>query len=216
MPFELPAWTSVPLVVRNENGESEPVEVLIVPQDPGIFSVFKLGLRVDSQNLIRPGDQITIYATGLGQVSPPVASGQAGPSYPLAAMTTAPLVKVGGQLARVEYAGLAPGYVGVYQINATVPSGPSTFSAITSSTNTSAAMVVGSGASLSVSGTGTIAATSLVGPFGIPVAGILCGGGEHDFHHRYGPDEPRSDNHRDGLRLRQDAGDHHGAAFQHQ
>ena len=40
------------------------------------------------------------------------------------------------------------------------------FSALTGSTNTSAAMVVGSGASLAASGTGTIAATS------VPVAGV--------------------------------------------
>ena len=34
-------------------------------------------------------------------------------------------------------------------------------------------MVVGSGASLSATGTGTIAATSLAGPFGIPVASVV-------------------------------------------
>jgi hypothetical protein len=42
----------------------------------------------------------------------------------------------------------------------TGPTGPSTFSAITSSTNTTAAMVVGTGASLTTSGSGTISATT--------------------------------------------------------
>lgn len=54
------------------------------------------------------------------------------------------------------------------------PAGPSTFSAITSSTNTIAAMTVGSGASLLTAGTGTIAATSLSGPFGIPVSAVVA------------------------------------------
>lgn len=44
---------------------------------------------------------------------------------------------------------------------ATGPAGPSIFSAITSATNTTAAMVVGTGASLSTSGSGTIIATGL-------------------------------------------------------
>ena len=46
--------------------------------------------------------------------------------------------------------------------------GSSAFSALTGSTNTTAAMVVGSGASMSTSGTGTIAATSLTGTPALP------------------------------------------------
>ena len=57
---------------------------------------------------------------------------------------------------------------------ATGPPGPSTFSAIASSTNTTAAMVVGTGASIGATGTGTIAATSLSGPFGIPVSVVVA------------------------------------------
>lgn len=46
--------------------------------------------------------------------------------------------------------------------------GSPAFSALTSATNTTAAMVVGTGASLAVSGTGTIAATSLSALTGLP------------------------------------------------
>ena len=55
----------------------------------------------------------------------------------------------------------------------TGPPGPSAFSAITSSTNTVAAMVVGSGATLSVTGTGAITATSL-SVFGVPISGVVA------------------------------------------
>lgn len=56
-------------------------------------------------------------------------------------------------------------------------SGSPAFSTLTSGTNTSAAMVVGSGASLATSGTGTIAATSLAGGStitGTPAASVAA------------------------------------------
>lgn len=51
-------------------------------------------------------------------------------------------------------------YNGTNWVNATVSASTVAFSGISSATNTTAAMVVGTGASLAVSGTGTIAATS--------------------------------------------------------
>jgi fibronectin-binding autotransporter adhesin len=62
-------------------------------------------------------------------------------------------------------------------INSTSSSGA--FSSITSGTNTAAAMVVGSGASLAASGSGTIAATSVTALSGLPtiVNGTILGNG---------------------------------------
>jgi uncharacterized protein (TIGR03437 family) len=76
---------------------------------------------VTPTNPIHPGDQIVIYATGLGATLPPVQAGVAAPSHPLAVVTDTPLVTLGGVALTLEYAGLAPGEVGVYQINAGVP-----------------------------------------------------------------------------------------------
>ena len=56
--------------------------------------------------------------------------------------------------------------------------GSSAFSSLTGGTNTSAAMVVGTGASLGVSGSGTITATGLTGSPAITVSSCTgCGGG---------------------------------------
>ena len=123
VPFELPDGSSVDLVVRNGFGTSASLEVALLTQDPGIFIVWRLGseLPISPSNPILPGDTIIIWATGLGSVTPPVPSGEPGPTNPLTVLDITPLVKVGGGVAHVEYAGLAPGLVGVYQINATVP-----------------------------------------------------------------------------------------------
>jgi uncharacterized protein (TIGR03437 family) len=86
------------LVVRNTNGQ------LVTPTNP-----------------IHPKDGITIYLTGMGQTFPPVPTGAAAPSDPLARVSQAPALTIAGMDLAVSYAGLAPGEVGVYQINATVP-----------------------------------------------------------------------------------------------
>lgn len=62
-----------------------------------------------------------IYATGLGLTAPGVESGYPGPSDPLAEALIPPEVSLGGVALPIAYAGLVPGQVGVYQINAQVP-----------------------------------------------------------------------------------------------
>jgi len=68
------------------------------------------------------GGIISIYCTGLGATDPAVASGQPGPSIePLARVKMLPTVTIGGLAAPVSFAGLAPGFAAVYQVNAQVP-----------------------------------------------------------------------------------------------
>src|ERR1035441_7046285 len=72
-----------------------------------------------SANPSAAGDALIIYCTGLGTVHPPVPAGVAAPSLSYTDET----VTVGGQNAQVLFAGLAPGYVGLYQVNAILPAG---------------------------------------------------------------------------------------------
>jgi uncharacterized protein (TIGR03437 family) len=66
---------------------------------------------------------LTMYATGLGAVTPTVAAGAAAPLAPLSNVTVAPQVCIGGHryIMTGGFAGLAPGFVGLYQLNFTVP-----------------------------------------------------------------------------------------------
>lgn len=120
VPFELPDVSAVALEVKNGSGTSAALEVTLLAQDLGIFSTMKSGIPVGPTNLVSAGETITIWATGLGAVLPPVPTGHPGPSNPLAITAITPVVNVGGRPATVDFAGLAPGQV-VYQINATVP-----------------------------------------------------------------------------------------------
>ncbi|MGH9785338.1 MAG: hypothetical protein ACRD88_14245, partial [Terriglobia bacterium] len=74
--------------------------------------------------------EISIFGTGLGAVSPRVASGAAAPSSPLSQTTQTPTVLIGGVSAPVSFSGLAPGFVGLYQINVEVPANAPTGNAI--------------------------------------------------------------------------------------
>jgi minor extracellular serine protease Vpr len=78
-------------------------------------------LLVTSSNPVHLGDMLVIYLTGMGAVSPVIGNGLPGPQNPLSMAVSPPDVTLGGVSLSVAFAGLAPGEVGVYQINATVP-----------------------------------------------------------------------------------------------
>jgi uncharacterized protein (TIGR03437 family) len=123
------------MVLRTPGGISNNFYFTILPAAPSIFRTGTAGpavglatvTRADNNELItptnpiHPGDGIIIWATGLGRTSPPVDSGLPAPAAPLATAVIAPDVTLGGVSLEVTYAGLVPGEVGVYQINASVP-----------------------------------------------------------------------------------------------
>jgi uncharacterized protein (TIGR03437 family) len=113
---------------------------------PGIFTMNAQGTGqgavldtsyrlVDASNPAIPGTTyIQIYCTGLGPVTNQPATGAPGPSNPLAETTATPTVVIGSEtqvvIAPVVFSGLAPGFVGLYQINARVPAGAPTGTAV--------------------------------------------------------------------------------------
>jgi uncharacterized protein (TIGR03437 family) len=68
-----------------------------------------------------PGDIITLYGVGFGAVTPAVAAGQSVPAGELTALTAPVQVQFGTTPATLQYQGLAPGFVGLYQLNIVVP-----------------------------------------------------------------------------------------------
>jgi uncharacterized protein (TIGR03437 family) len=68
----------------------------------------------------RAGEVITLYGIGFGAVSPTTPAGTI--ASQLASVANDVTVQIGGSPATVQYAGLAPGFVGLYQFNVQVPS----------------------------------------------------------------------------------------------
>jgi uncharacterized protein (TIGR03437 family) len=110
--------------VRTEIGASDSIHVPIVSVQPGIFfdsasgygAVLTSGTPQWTQTApVARGGTIEIYGTGLGAV-------QVQPGG-LMGTVTPPSVTVAGAPAEVLFSGLAPGFVGLYQINARVPDG---------------------------------------------------------------------------------------------
>jgi uncharacterized protein (TIGR03437 family) len=117
------------LLVNRNGALSASVPLAVSSVQPSIFvGANGQGVIVDSNNVIKdptspasPGSVVTIYCTGLGAVTPAVATG-VGASGPTS-LTNPATVTIGGQNAAIQYAGLTPGSPGLYQINVVVPSG---------------------------------------------------------------------------------------------
>ena len=92
--------------------------VTVIPTAPGVFAAAGPDGRL---NRVRPGQVLTIYATGQGDVAPPVEDGAPTPVQPPAATPARPDVFIGYKSAPVLFSGLAPGYIGLWQLNVAVP-----------------------------------------------------------------------------------------------
>ena len=128
---------SVTLAILTAGGESNNFYFTVSPTAPSVFLSGTAGpltglatvVRwndhelVTPTNPIHPNDYVEIYLTGMGATTPPVPAGLPAPVTPLALVQTPPAVTLGGFPLPVTYAGMAPGEVGVYQIDAFVPFG---------------------------------------------------------------------------------------------
>lgn len=70
---------------------------------------------------VLPREWIAFYATGLGATTPAVPAGAAAPYSPLAVVKATVEAKLNGVVIPVGFAGLCPGFAGLYQINIQVP-----------------------------------------------------------------------------------------------
>jgi uncharacterized protein (TIGR03437 family) len=74
-----------------------------------------------ASQLAQPGQTITFYGVGFGPVTPGAIQGQVVTQQnQLAGLQ----ISIGGSPAQIQYAGLAPGFVGLYQFNVVVPNIP--------------------------------------------------------------------------------------------
>lgn len=140
--------TTAEIVVKNGNQESNRVSVPIARTSPGIYTQPQNGigagaiLKADFSlvtpfNPVRRGDTVLIYLTGLGALNPALNDGAAASTTVLSRITDSVNVYVGGIKATVAFAGAAPGFVGLYQLNVVIPASAPLGSAVPLAVETS-------------------------------------------------------------------------------
>jgi uncharacterized protein (TIGR03437 family) len=135
VPWEVAQQSTATIVVNNNGILSDPVSIDVQAALPGTFTfdgtngaiLHGIGLApVTQANPAVAGETVVLFATGLGPVSNTPASGAAAGSNPTSESPVKPIVTVGGVGETVDFSGLAPGFVGLFQVNIEIaPNTPS-------------------------------------------------------------------------------------------
>lgn len=137
VPNELAGRSSTTIVVQSQGASSGAVTASVVAASPGLYTlggagggqlnaVNPNGTRNNPQNPVDRGTYIVVFANGLGTTNPAVPTGMRAPSSPLSVASLPITASIGGQPAQVLFAGLSPGFVGLFQLNISVPQNAST------------------------------------------------------------------------------------------
>ena len=133
VPFELPPG-GVTVEVKQASASVVRQTITVAPAAPGIFTT---NLKETGPGVIlhaadsspvnesapaKPGEFVSIFCTGLGQLKNSVVDGNPAPNPPPETILAIE-ARVGNMLANVTFSGLAPGFVGLYQVNVQVPMG---------------------------------------------------------------------------------------------
>ena len=131
-PYAVAGRTSTQLQVQYQDRFTDSVTLPVAPAAPGIFA--RAGgtgqgaiLNQDStpnssSNPAPRGSFVTLFATGEGRTDPAGIEGKpAEAPYPRPVLPVS--LSIGGLPAEITFAGTAPGFAGLLQVNARVPAG---------------------------------------------------------------------------------------------
>jgi uncharacterized protein (TIGR03437 family) len=138
--FQCPVLSSgspLTIVLQTENSSEYSLQSVMKAASPGLFNMDTTGqglITISGTNEIamakkngiegrpaRSREILSIFATGLGQTLDSVPQGTAAPQDRLVRLTNTIKVVVGGVEIDPLFSGLAPGAVGLYQVNAKLP-----------------------------------------------------------------------------------------------
>jgi uncharacterized protein (TIGR03437 family) len=132
VPWEIAPLSTVLLQVTTNGSSSLPVEVPVLAAQPGVIAYNVGGVNygvvlhstfqlADTANPAAIGETLTVYCVDLGAVTPALADGAPGTGAEITVAT--PTATIGAANAPVSFHGTAPGFVALYQVNVTVPTG---------------------------------------------------------------------------------------------
>jgi uncharacterized protein (TIGR03437 family) len=138
VPFDITPFSKQQIIVQQGNAISLPQVVTMGTTQPAVFTQDGSGKGFGIVVAIRPdhssfeissteaasaGDVLVIYCAGLGAVAPAVPAGAMAPLSPLSNTVDPVTVTMGTTSVPAAFAGLAPGFAGLYQVNVVVPNG---------------------------------------------------------------------------------------------
>ncbi|HEV8040121.1 MAG TPA: hypothetical protein VGP62_14735 [Bryobacteraceae bacterium] len=130
IPVELDGQASADVQVTVGGQTSQVQTVNLTSVRPGLFTVSQDGrgtavcLHTDGVTPVtadlpaNPGEVVIFYGTGFGPVDPPLGTGAPSSGNQI---TSAATMTIDGLSAEIQFAGIAPGFVGLNQINVVVP-----------------------------------------------------------------------------------------------
>ena len=123
---------SMKLRVTTPYGNSSEADVMIHDAAPGVFLIggqvqTPAIARADGSSIsptvrVTQNEVLSIYATGLGKLKRSLSAGQIAPASPLYEVESSVTVYFDATPVEPMFAGLAPGFAGMYQVNVRVPS----------------------------------------------------------------------------------------------
>jgi uncharacterized protein (TIGR03437 family) len=139
IPFEMAGQTTANIVVTVGGQASVPRTINLDATAPGIFTVNQQGTGIAAvlhsdgatpvtvQNPAHPNEGVVFFATGLGALTSPLATGAPSVGNQTVAR---PTVMIDGISVIPDFSGAAPGFVGLNQINVRIPASTRTASNI--------------------------------------------------------------------------------------
>jgi len=144
IPWQCPASGTTAITVSSGGQTSAAQNITLAAASPAIFTEAASGTGpgailhadnslVSTSSPARGGETVAIYGTGLGPTTPAFSTGAAASGSNKTVNTVT--ASVGGRAATVVFSGLSAGLVGLYQVNAVMPSGLSGTQVVTISVN---------------------------------------------------------------------------------
>jgi adhesin/invasin len=135
LPYGIAVNRPYQVIVQRGTSSTIPESITLAAAGPAVFTKDQTGIGPglvfdaqfrsnDTTNPAAAGDAVVIYTTGLGDVNPAIPAGAPAPLDALSPTASPATVTIGGVAApQVLFAGLAPGFTGLYQVNVVVPAG---------------------------------------------------------------------------------------------
>lgn len=112
---------AVTLEVSTPDGFTS-IPITVSPEAPSLLEIVTEHGLFRGANPARPGDALSLYMTGLGEVRGEIESGQAARMDPYPVVSPVE-VWLGPIHLEPSFAGLAPGHVGIYRVDIAIPRG---------------------------------------------------------------------------------------------